>query len=68
MRGHVVPLVTGESREHGAGDSSGDKTEVKGHGGGKAGVSVPMIGEFGFDASGDLARIQEGVFTARPPG
>lgn len=60
---HVAPLVTGESREHGVGDSSGDKTEVKGHGGGKGGVSVPLIGEVGFDASGDLARMQESGLT-----
>lgn len=60
---HVAPLVTGESREHGVDGSSGDKTEVKGHGGGKAGVSVPLIGEVGFDASGDLARMQESGLT-----
>lgn len=60
---HVAPLVTGETREHGSGDSSGDKTEATGRSGGKAGVSVPLIGEVGFDASGDLARIRESGLT-----
>lgn len=61
---YMAPLVTNESREHGGGESSGRKTEASGHGGGKAGVSLPFIGEVGLDAAGDFSRMQENGLTA----
>jgi hypothetical protein len=39
---YFAPLITDESREHGAGQSSTEKAENKGHAGGKAGAKVPI--------------------------
>ena len=56
---YFSPLLTDESREHDAGQTSTEKKENKGHAGGKADAKVPLLADLGLDVAGDRTRANE---------